>query len=597
MSDTTDTQVDETVEAPAEDAVAYEIPTTPEGDLDFSSFDDAALGELEARIVDEFHARQSDSPSADDIAEMTQLAEDVDAVRAEAAARFEKAEAAQAQVADLAARIGTPDEDAPEADLAVEDAEETLEDEEPAEAVVADGGTERAPIRTRLRGPQLQSGGTVPAAATSVERPAASMVASGTDTMFSPGSSPATFDRKALAEMLATDFRTRIPGERSQKYLARLTSPMPDHLTFDGSVRDEEKWDDLLAPRDIDQLLEHGAMTASGCGPDETIYTHVNDAELGVLVDVPERFFTRGSMEFPETIDTRDFIDQIAGNGDWNDGDASKAVVSFTCPTYRSAIDIRARYLRLEFTNMVARSNPEFYTDVVAKMLLAHEINKHVDTVLDLVSGAGTATPLVIDMTRNVANDADIYVDHAAGSLLTAVEYLVEAARMRWILGDTAAIEGIFPRWVRGAVRASIARKNSDQAYNVTNAEIDGWFRARGVRPQFIDYWQHVPGDFAGREFPADFQAIFYPANAALRGTQGTLDLGSTIRDTTTNADNKYELFREDFYKTGYMAHEPVIATLPSSALGLTYAAATPAASGQDTTAPAHDARGNFDLA
>lgn len=597
---------DEAADEPVE--VAYEIPTAAGEDgaavYDFAGFDDESLAALEAAAVEAFHERNVDGIDADGLAELTRIADDIDAIRAEATTRREAAEANAAAAAELAARV------APAEPEAVEDADEAAEpveaDAEPveAEAEVVEGepvaahaaAQPRPVVRTRLRGPALHTGA-APARATQVQSPLATLVASGTDQLFTPAHEPTAFDIGTMARMVQADYERRTPGVAATRYLGRITAPAPEHLTFDGGPGDAEKWAALTAPRDIDTLVNDGAMVASGCGPAETVYTHVNDAMLGDLLDVPERFVTRGSIEFPNTIDTRDFVDQLAANGSWLDGDANKAVITFTCPTYMDPLVIEARYLRLKFTNMVRRSNPEFYEDVVQKMLIAHEVQKHLDTVLGIIAGGDNAavTPLTVDMTRNVGNTADIYTDHAAGAILTAIEYLVEAARSRWMLGSTAAIEAFFPRWVRAAVRASIARKQGVNAYDVSDAQITSWFAGRGVRPQFIDYWQHVPGDFAGREFPNDFEAVLYPANSVVRVTQGELDLGSEIRDSTLNASNTYEMFREEFYATGFIAHEPVIATLPSAAYGVTYGTIDGVAS--DTVAPAHNARGNFDLA
>lgn len=602
-------------DAPAVDAAAdadtpaYEIPTVTADDgtvaLDFAGFDDEALAELERAALAAFAEHSVQNPDDDQLADLAQIADDVEAIRGELSARSEAAAARQAQVDALAARVGVTDDAGEPDDAAQADDAAATDDAAPADDAAADGQvdepataqTARRPITTRMRTATLSPGANqVPASASVVDRSAAVMVASGTDAAFTAAHDPVALDLLSLGDIVRRDVAG---GRLGRRYLARVTQDeVPDSLMFDGSTGDIAKWEALLASRDIDTLTEQGAMVASGCGPAETIYDHIDDTALGNLVDVPERVFTRGSMEFPENIDLRDFVDQIAGNGGWDDGDAAKAVISINCPTYRAPLEITARYLRLKFTNLRARSNPEVYADVVRKMMKAHEINKHLDTVLDIVAGNGGATAIAVDMTHDGTNPNVLYQDHAAGALLTQIELLVESARSRWMLGNSAAVELLAPRWVRGAVRASLARKRSDQVYNVSDAEIDAWFRTRGVRPQFLDYWQHIPGDFANaniRAFPQACELVLYPANSVVRGTQGTLDLGSEIRDSSLNAENAYELFTEEFYETGFALHEPVIATVATVANGVTHGDV--AAVNGAVTAQAHDARGNFDLA
>lgn len=606
---------------------AYVIPRDDDGTLNFAGFSDPALGELEATAIAEFEVRrEAEDLSAADLTEMGQIADDIDAIRAEAAARYDAAAERQSQIADLAARVaptgdgdggdgatGDGDTTTGEGDPAGGDANASLSANADGDAAAGEGegdpgtgeGTpattpagdsapaRRASLQLSARGLPVQRDGNVPAAATDVLRPDIAMVAAAGGSEFKPSGDAQVFDIHDLAEV-ARQRRMR-GGNVGRNYLARLSIDYPDDMVMrtDAAGTVEEKWEKLMAPRDLNQLDEHGALVASGCGPAETIYSHLNDAMLGNVIDVPERVFTRGSMEFPETIDARDMVDQLATHGGWSDGDPAKTVLEFVCPAYRAPLEITARYLILRFKNMVRRSNPELYVDAIAKMLIAHEANKSIDTILDIVAGTG-ATPLTVDYTTK-AGPAEIYTDGCSTTIPLVLELAVEGARNRWMLGRSAALEGIFPVWVQAAIRADIARNRNIDVRMVSDAEVRSLFTSRGVRPQFLDYWQVIPGTIANVEYPVQFTGVLYPANGVVRGTQGTLDLGNEIRDSSLNADNEYELFREDFYTTGFWAHEPVVVTLPCHVTG---AGISPVSNVVQTAAVgAANARPNMDLA
>lgn len=580
------------------ETIAYELPTGPEGKLVWDDVTDEDLASLRETVFSAFQAEQGKDTADVDLDLLQNIGQHFGAITAETDRRVEELALKKEQIAELNKQIaandptwspgdntdpnaetgeeGTPAETGEEGETG-----ETGEEGDPAPETGEEGeGGEPAPEKAKEEPVPASAKVRVPASAKKLttrkvnssalpsrarltpfgndsgsNRPSLSLVASSNVNEFDFGGELG--DLRSIAEKMRNHAIRNGRTQQSNAYLARIVREQPSQFVFDGGQDDQDKWDDFLAWKPTVQEL----TASSGCGPCETVYDYCDLSQVGELVKVPERQFTRGSICFPESIDIKDIIDQLCENICCYDPDVEcvKIPIEFDCPGPRNEITICARFLSMKFNNFVARSNPELYEDAIRKALKAHQIMVHLDTLRAMLNDPFTEE---CDLT------AGNYPDGAASGLLTQIEFLVEMMRSKYCMGSTAGLEAIMPRWVRSVVRADMARANSMPDYNVSNEMIGSWFASRGARVQFVDYWQQIPGDCSSLDFPGTFKALFYPAGTFIRGTQGTLDLGNEIRTQEDIEANCYRSFVEDFYATGSVCDGALIATLNSCATG-----------------------------
>jgi hypothetical protein len=98
--------------------------------------------------------------------------------------------------------------------------------------------------------------------------------------------------------------------------------------------------------------------------------------------------------------------------------------------------------------------------------------------------------------------------------------------------------------WVRGAIRSDLAHRAGVDLISVSDAQINGYFLDRKVRPQWVGDWQHrgsgQPGfTSAITAWPTTVQFMLYAAGTFVLGNGLSLDLGVT-RDSVLNAENDF---------------------------------------------------------
>src|SRR5690606_13949462 len=70
----------------------------------------------------------------------------------------------------------------------------------------------------------------------------------------------------------------------------------------------------------------------------------------------------------------------------------------------------------------------------------------------------------------------------AAGSILSALEFLIEKKRQSYRLGRNTTMEVVLPMWVNAVVRADLAHRNGVDMLNLTDQMISSWFGTRHAR-------------------------------------------------------------------------------------------------------------------
>jgi hypothetical protein len=132
--------------------------------------------------------------------------------------------------------------------------------------------------------------------------------------------------------------------------------------------------------------------------------------------------------------------------------------------------------------------------------------------------------------------------------VLNAIDLQVADYRSTYLMSDSSVLEAAVPQWLRSAVRATLAMRAGVDMMAVSDAEINGYFTARQVRPQYVQGYQPLATGTPLTAWPATSKMLLYPAGGYVKGEGGSIDLG-VVRDSALNATNDFTAgWSEQFY-------------------------------------------------
>ena len=203
------------------------------------------------------------------------------------------------------------------------------------------------------------------------------------------------------------------------------------------------------------------------------------------------------------------------------------------------------------------RGYPEVIARTIRGALVAHDHRIAAKTLAEIESQSTAVTMGA--------------VSGAAAPILQAIELQVEHLRYTSRISRSTTIEGVFPYWVRGAVRADLADRNGVNLLDVSDAQINAWFSLRGIAPQFVYNWQDVntlgADEFIG--WPDEVKFLLYPAGTWIRGSSDIITV-DTLFDSTQLRSNDYTaLFTEEGWMVVRMGHYSRVVTVPINASGV----------------------------
>jgi len=208
--------------------------------------------------------------------------------------------------------------------------------------------------------------------------------------------------------------------------------------------------------------------------------------------------------------------------------------------------------LRMLVGNLQARFYPEQVQEWFT-LALANQARLAETTLLSKISAKSTpvSTGQLLGTTRD---------------LLGTVDQAVAAFRYRQRVPRTIRLRAILPEFAKDMLRADLARTafQDTNPLAVSDAEIDGWFSARGVvvtwtmdslpaqasSPGVIGYpvqgFGTQPANAALLDWPHTINWFLWPEGTFQFLDGGMLDIG-VVRDSLLNATNDYEVFLESF--------------------------------------------------
>lgn len=566
----------------------------------FEGMEYQAVTELYASAVEAFDAIYADA--AEDMteeqeAQLGTLAEGIEALASEIqtrdAAKAERAERAaelaakvkgfssdsdeEAKTDELSNQSDEDEDDAEGDDNGDEEEGNDNEDDNSAETVTA-AGTPRSEVRVPLSGVKRKAP-KKPAA----EKPSMKSVAyaSGEGIGYASGSGMDfidignAIDRKLQGFNSAQYKNAAKSGRhiREQHGIVSIKREFPEELRITSSDRDHVE--NVMNYAVNESRLPKGGLIAAGgwCAPSETLYDLLELESRSGLLSLPEVGVSRGGISFTPGPSFSDLYSGIAGfsftedqdiAGEYQPGDDANEVgpkpcYNIECPDFEEA-RLEVDGLCITAGLLMARGYPEVIARTVRGALVAHDHRVNAGMINRMVEGS--------DAVSLAADQAG-----ATAPLLTGIELQAMHYRYTHRLADNATLEGVFPYWVRGAIRADLARRQGVDLIDVPDARIDAWFRERGLAPQYVYNWQAIDATASTSftEWPTEVKFMLYAAGTWVRGSSDIITL-DTVYDSTLLANNDYTaLFTEEGWLVAKRGHDSRVVTVPICADGATH--------------------------
>lgn len=572
-ADQSDEFVAETEEV-TEEADAEEAFVIPE---DLSTLSTEELQTLHKEASSHFDSVYANvgSPdfTADDVQALSDLTAGIEALQTALDERAAAAEELAAQARELAARVKGEEPEAP-----VETEEAPVEEVVAIEAQPVVAAAAPAPAQTGLRIPLSRVRTRHVPKPYSGETEKLTMgdlvQASGEGAGFAPGQG---LDWDGIGKIV--DHRLSMyngrqyaaahkAGRQMRQTFAVATVRKPIDPDLVITSNDPMHVESVLRKAMQESRLPQGSLVASGgwCAPSEILYDLCELESRDGIFSLPEVGVARGGIQRtlgPNFADIYgnvgfSYTEQEDIDGDYDgEGGGSKPCYKIDCPDFDD-IRLNVAGLCLQAGLLQARGYPELIARVTRGALVAHD-HKLAGSILAAVEAE--SDPVTMPS-----------LEGAAAPLLTGIELQVEHMRYVNRLADSATIEAVFPRWIRGAIRSDLALRQGVDFLSVPNSRVDAWFRERGIAPQYIYNWQDITGPagtFTG--WPTSVKFLLYPAGTWVRGSSDIITL-DTIYDSTLLGTNDFTaLFSEEGWLAAKMCHDSRVVTVPICPNGATH--------------------------
>jgi len=525
----------------------FHLPDSLEGltSEELQGLHDAALGEFNT-------LNESDDLSSTTLDRMAELADAIEALRAQRQLLSDNAERRAAMAGRVAAStMETPPTPDPEPEPAPEPQPEPAPEPEPQpqpEAVTA--AAEDVPTTS-----PTSSGGTIVVTTPSTQipestRPALVITAAADIPQITSGSN-LDLDQLAMAMHLKArtlaDHSGWIPIATAEKSF----EPGYDISDLSGLTR-TQTYEAIMDGSSPNVLVASGGW----CAPSEPLYGFFDiECARGSVLSLPTFRANRGGVTWPissplPAVNTTDWVhtedDDIAGY--------EKPCITIPCPDWDEC-RLAAHGICVTAGNLMDRAFPENIRRYLNQVFIAHERNENLRKIAVITGGSDTAT---FDTSFG-----------AASSLINAVLLQAAVYRDQYRMCDGAMLEAVFPLWARDVIRSDIARQEgalTGAGGLPTNAEINNWLRDSGVSPQFVNDWQSLAqgtASTATTDWPTTVDFLMYAPGTWVEFNGGTLDLGVT-RDSVLNSTNDFTAaWMEEFWCIGMKGYQSWVVTVP----------------------------------
>jgi hypothetical protein len=581
---------------------------------------DEQLAALQNEIVSTFEKVEGEEPTPQSVDNMTQLADMLDTVRAEAKRREAQAQELAARAAEAAARVKggegdmeMPEEEAPEAEAPAEMPAEDKEEEMPAPMAEASTATEEAAelsTETAEAPVQPEAEAAVEVTAEAVVEAPAEAEAAVTDqaTATTTTDAPEAQEAETIVSAAANEEKTEVveevtsfqaPADRAPQV---KSEPAPVTITAGADIPGYTAGSPINDMKEVAEAMAkrlHGLRRVNGGDgeqhivasfstyyPEERVLTQDAESNWAKVQAVtgPEALVASGGHSAPYEVryeifglgtterPVRDALPKFS---------ADRGGIRFITPpvlsSYGNAVGV--------WTN-ATDTNPG--TDVKTSLTVAAATENTVATdavTLQLQFGnlMTRAYPELIARHNELgliqhAREAEQYLLGKISAASTAVttsslmgfarDFLVNvgraatAYRSRHRMAADAPLRMLAPHWVKDAMVADLALSMPGDSTLNAVGEVEGYLAARGVNVTFTPdqnvYGAQSSGALA--EFADSFTWYLFAEGSFLFLDGGTLDLG-IIRDSTLVGTNDYKMFVETFEGVAFVGIESLAIT------------------------------------
>lgn len=551
---------------------------------DLSALSDDELSALEAAAVEAFdELADSEDVTPESLAAADALANDIDALRAEAARRQEMALENAAKREELRGRVhgaeATTAEDASASEggegaetfaakeTPVDETESTQEIPAKEEkAVTASTPAHYSPARTTPREAvakrklNLSLSG-IQSRAPEVKTPRSREESVLVATADIPGlAQGARLDTMAgLVQAMQSRVKTvgiTARGMDAPRHQVATLNRKFKHL-IDREANPQQISDVLTAASNPESLVAAGGW----CAPSEISYDLFNIVCEDGMLDLPTVGINRGGIRFPVSPD----FSSLSGDESmwhWTETQDIAAVTGTaqsgtkTCGRVPCATFTEERLecdgICLTVGNLMDDAYPELIENHTRLLFAfnAHQMN------LRRINKLVAASVAVSGFT-GMGAVGDSTVNNVLGALaIQATDY-----RAKFAMCQDAPLEVVLPYWVLEMMRSDLRRRNGIELISVADSYLMDLFDALNIRIQFVGDWQlrttGYPGAAAGLlVWPTTVQALMYAPGTFVLGNGLQLNLG-VIRDSVLNATNDFTAaWMEECWLIAKLGHE-----------------------------------------
>ena len=352
--------------------------------------------------------------------------------------------------------------------------------------------------------------------------------------------------------------------EQLQQFgVASFRLDFPEELTIDRHSDDME----VLTYAAKESRLPGGSLVAASgwCAPSETVYDLCAGETTEGILSVPEVKIARGGIKYTSGPDFASIYSSvgfcqteaqaIAGT--------AKPCVTVPCPPFVEVrLDACGLCIKVEILQNAAY--PELTARYVSGAMIAHQHKMNAKVINAIVAAAGAAKTV----TALGSTTADT---------LGNLELIADGIRSKYRLSMAATMEVVLPFWAKGAIRSDLTNRTGQDSQNpVTDQQVSAHFAARHLNVTFVYDWQDTPfpaGTAPAVAYPANVQALIYPAGTFIKGTSDVINLNA-VYDAASLAQNIYTgLFFEQGILVAKMCYEADLVTIPICNAGETGAA------------------------
>lgn len=285
-----------------------------------------------------------------------------------------------------------------------------------------------------------------------------------------------------------------------------------------------------------ERRLPGNSLTAAGgwCAPSETLYDLCQYESIDGILSVPEIQVNRGGIRWTPGPDWSDIYeacgffqteaDAIAG--------VCKTCCMVDCPAF-DEVRLDAIGLCVKTPLLTEVGYPELTRRFLEGAIVAHahRINKY--RIDKIVAAAGTPVALTDEDALMVT--------------LSKLEIAALGFRYRYRLAESTTLEIVAPIWLRTLLRIDEAMRPFGDS-NVTNAQIDAWFSARGMHVNWVFDWQDLSTDpnACDPTIPATATILMYPSGSWTSGTTDIIQMDAVYDSAGLEANVYTALFTEE---------------------------------------------------